>query len=166
MELKPMSEFKTCCSGAAAKQVEPKAGKQFTFNEIASFTAALLVWWLVYQGLEGFSRYVTYALLGFSQGTHLAAAVEFFIYDTPKVLMLLVIVVFGVGIINTFFTPERTRGILVGKRESIGNVLAALLGIVTPFCSCFSHPSVHRVCEGGNPTRGHVLIPGFGSNGQ
>src|SRR5512138_928590 len=54
--------------------------------------------------------------------------------------MLLVVVVFGVGIVNTFFTPERTRSILAGKRESIGNVLAALLGIVTPFCSCSAIP--------------------------
>ena len=151
MELKPMSEFKTCCSGPAAKTVESKPVKRFTFNEIAAFTAALLVWWLIYQGLGDFSRYVTYSVLGLSQGTHLAAAVEFFIYDTPKVLMLLVIVVFGVGIINTFFTPERTRRILVGKRESIGNVLAALLGIVTPFCSCSAIPLFIGFVKAGIP---------------
>ena len=67
-------------------------------------------------------------------------AVEFFVYDTPKVLMLLILVVFGVGIIRTFFTPERTRAMLAGKRESAGNVLAAMLGIVTPFCSCSAVP--------------------------
>jgi hypothetical protein len=66
--------------------------------------------------------------------------VQFFVYDTPKVLMLLTLVVFVVGIIRTFFTPERTRKILAGKRESVGNVLAALLGIVTPFCSCSAVP--------------------------
>jgi uncharacterized membrane protein YraQ (UPF0718 family) len=151
MELRPMSEFKTCCSGTAAKVAGPKPVRRFTFNEIAAFTAALLVWWLIYQGLEDFSRYVTYSLLGFSQGTHLAAAVEFFIYDTPKVLMLLAIVVFGVGIINTFFTPDRTRRILVGKRESIGNVLAALLGIVTPFCSCSAIPLFIGFVKAGIP---------------
>jgi uncharacterized membrane protein YraQ (UPF0718 family) len=70
----------------------------------------------------------------------LAEAVQFFLYDTPKVLMLLAIVIYGVGIIRTFFTPERTRKILAGKRESFGNVLAALLGIVTPFCSCSAVP--------------------------
>jgi uncharacterized protein len=151
MELKPMSEFKACCSGAAAKPVASKPVKQFSFNEIAAFAAALLVWWLIYQGLADFSRYVTYSLLGFQQGTHLAAAVEFFIYDTPKVLMLLAIVVFGVGIINTFFTPDRTRRILVGKRESIGNVLAALLGIVTPFCSCSAIPLFIGFVKAGIP---------------
>jgi uncharacterized membrane protein YraQ (UPF0718 family) len=142
MELKPISEFKTktCCCGPAAQEAAPQPSRRFTFNEIAVFTAALLAWWVVYQGLPVFARYFTYGVLGLSQGTHLAAAVEFFIYDTPKVLMLLVAVVFGVGIVNTFFTPERTRRILVGKRESVGNLLAALLGTVTPFCSCSAIP--------------------------
>ena len=151
MELKPMSEFKSCCSGPAPIAADPKPARRFTFNEIAAFTAALLAWWLIYQSLEAFSRYVTYTVLGFSQGTHLAAAVEFFIYDTPKVIMLLVIVVFGVGIVNTFFTPDRTRRILVGKRESIGNVLAALLGIVTPFCSCSAIPLFIGFVKAGIP---------------
>jgi hypothetical protein len=74
------------------------------------------------------------------RGSHLGAAVEFFIYEAPKVLMLLVLVVFGVGIVRSFFTPKRTRRILSGKRESVGNVLAALLGVVTPFCSCSAVP--------------------------
>jgi uncharacterized membrane protein YraQ (UPF0718 family) len=70
----------------------------------------------------------------------MAAAVEFFFYDTPKVMMLLVLVVFGVGIIRSFFTPEKTRDMLSGKTEFVGNTLAALLGIVTPFCSCSAVP--------------------------
>ncbi len=65
---------------------------------------------------------------------------EFFVYEAPKVLMLLVAVVFGVGIVRSFFTPERTRRVLAGRRESAGNVLAALLGTVTPFCSCSAVP--------------------------
>jgi uncharacterized membrane protein YraQ (UPF0718 family) len=77
---------------------------------------------------------------GLARGGHLAAAIQFFLYETPKVLMLLTLVVFAVGVIRSFFTPERTRQILAGKRESIGNVLAALLGIVTPFCSCSAVP--------------------------
>jgi uncharacterized membrane protein YraQ (UPF0718 family) len=66
--------------------------------------------------------------------------VEFFVYDTPKVLLLLVLVVFAVGVARSFFTPERARRILSGRREAAGNVLAALLGIVTPFCSCSAVP--------------------------
>jgi uncharacterized membrane protein YraQ (UPF0718 family) len=142
MELKPIAEFKTCCAGPKARIAErrPEALKNFSATEIALFISALAVWWMVYQSLPQVARYLTYSLLGLQEGSHLAAAVEFFIYDMPKVLMLLVIVVFGVGIINTFFTPDRTRRILAGKRESVGNVLAALLGVATPFCSCSAIP--------------------------
>ena len=99
-----------------------------------------VAWWLVYRNLGVFSGWFTYQLLALEKGTHLAAAVEFFIYETPKVLMLLALVVFVVGIIRTYFTPERTRRMLAGKTEFAGNVLAALLGIVTPFCSCSAVP--------------------------
>ena len=101
---------------------------------------ALVVWWVVYRNLEPVSRWLTYSALAVPRGSRLGAAVEFFVYETPKVLLLLTLVVFGVGIIRSYFTPERTRRILAGKRESVGNVLAALLGIVTPFCSCSAVP--------------------------
>ncbi len=81
----------------------------------------------------------------------MASAVEFFLYEAPKVLMLLVLVVFGVGVLRTFFTPERTRQILAGKRESTGNVLAAALGIVTPFCSCSAVPLFIGFLKSGVP---------------
>jgi hypothetical protein len=100
----------------------------------------LVLWVLIYQELAHFSRLITYTVLRLQEGNHLSSAIEFFIYETPKVLMLLTLVVFGVGIVRSFFTPEKTRKILAGKRESFGNVLAALLGIVTPFCSCSAVP--------------------------
>ncbi len=101
---------------------------------------AFMAWWLVYRNLEPLSRWFTYSAMALLRGSRLGAAVEFFVYEAPKVLLLLTLVVFGVGIIRSFFTPERTRRILAGKRESFGNVLAALLGIVTPFCSCSAVP--------------------------
>ena len=64
-----------------------------------------------------------------------ASALEFFVYDSVKVLLLLTIVVFGVGMVRSFFSPQRTRSLLRGRRETTGNVMAAGLGIVTPFCS-------------------------------
>jgi uncharacterized membrane protein YraQ (UPF0718 family) len=97
-------------------------------------------WWLVYANLEAFATWFTHHLLGMTAGTRLASAVAFLVYEAPKVLMLLALVVFGVGILRTFFTPERTRRLLAGKREVLGNVLAALLGVVTPFCSCSAVP--------------------------
>ena len=111
----------------------------FPYN-IILITAGVGVWFLIYRQLYSFSTFLTYTVLSLQQGSHLGEAVHFFLYDTPKVLMLLSLVIFGVGIIRTFFTPEKTRKILAGKKEAIGNVLAALLGIVTPFCSCSAVP--------------------------
>jgi uncharacterized membrane protein YraQ (UPF0718 family) len=101
---------------------------------------AVIAWAGLYWNLESLSRWITYDLIGLANGSHLAAAVQFFIYEAPKVLMLLLVVVFAVGIVRTFFTPERTRRILSGKRETIGNALGSLLGVVTPFCSCSAVP--------------------------
>lgn len=100
----------------------------------------VFLWCLAYRQLPDLSRWLTYSLMKIKQGSHLGDAIEFFLYDTPKVMMLLFLVVFGVGIIRSFFTPEKTRAFLSGKSEFMGNVLAALLGIVTPFCSCSAVP--------------------------
>jgi len=94
----------------------------------------------VYQGLSPFAKWVTYSLFSLSPGTHLTSALEFFLYEAPKVLLLLTLVVFVVGVVRSFFTPERARGFLAGKREFAGNGIAALLGTVTPFCSCSAVP--------------------------
>ena len=100
----------------------------------------LLAWGVLYAFLPLISRWITYSLLSIQEGSHLGLSLEFFFLDVPKVMMLLILVVFVVGIIRTFFTPEKTRKILAGKRESTGNVLAALLGIFTPFCTCSAIP--------------------------
>jgi uncharacterized membrane protein YraQ (UPF0718 family) len=94
----------------------------------------------VYRGLSPFAKWVTYSLFSLSPGTHLTSALEFFLYEAPKVLLLLTLVVFVVGVVRSFFTPERARGFLAGKREFAGNGMAALLGTVTPFCSCSAVP--------------------------
>lgn len=117
-----------------------KRGTPAVIRYIGAGLVLAVVWWIVYSQLALAAHWLTYRIFGLTEGTHLASAVEFFIFEVPKVLMLLVLVVFGVGIIRSYFTPERTRAILAGKRESMGNVLAALLGVVTPFCSCSAVP--------------------------
>jgi uncharacterized membrane protein YraQ (UPF0718 family) len=102
--------------------------------------AALAAWAGAYAVNADVSRFVTTRLLGLTPGTHLGAAVEFFVFEVPKVLLLLALVVFVVGIVRSFFTPERTRSLLAGRRETAGNALASLLGVVTPFCSCSAVP--------------------------
>ncbi len=97
--------------------------------------ATAAIWFAFYQLLAPASEALT-ALLPVDRDSHLGGALQFFLYNTPKVLLLLTGVVFVMGIVNSYFTPERTRALLAGRAEGVGNVLAASLGIVTPFCSC------------------------------
>ncbi len=101
--------------------------------------AAALVGWLVYGQLIPFSEWAT-SLLPISRHSHTGEAVAFFFYDVPKVLLLLTAIVFVTGVLRSWFSPEKTRAILAGKREIIGYPIAALLGVLTPFCSCSSVP--------------------------
>jgi uncharacterized membrane protein YraQ (UPF0718 family) len=102
--------------------------------------AGAAAWWLLFSNLERFANWLVYSAIGMAPGARLASAVAFFVYEAPKVLMLLLVVVFGVGIVRSFFTPERTRRLLAGRRQAVGNVLGSLLGVVTPFCSCSAVP--------------------------
>ncbi len=95
--------------------------------------------------------FVTYSVLGLGKQSHLGHAVQFFLYDAPKVMLLLILVVFVIGIIRSFFTPEWSRKVLAGNRESAGNVMAAGLGIVTPFCSCSAVPLFIGFIQAGIP---------------
>jgi uncharacterized membrane protein YraQ (UPF0718 family) len=113
--------------------------------------AALVIWWHVYGMLPMFARVATQDAFGLDPASRLGSSVEFFLYDTPKVLMLLVAVVFGVGVLRSFFTPARTRRLLAGKNEFFGSVLAALLGTVTPFCSCSAVPLFMGFLSAGVP---------------
>ncbi len=97
------------------------------------------------------ARSIVYSLFGMQQGTRFADALEFFIYDTIKIFLLLAVIIFVISVIRSYFPPERTKRILSHKREFIGNVLAALLGIVTPFCSCSAVPLFIGFIEAGVP---------------
>lgn len=141
--MKTTEEKSCCCAVESCESIEEASlnGSRYPALKYLLYGAPLLaVWFVVYKSLAPFSKYFTYTLLSFPTDSHLGHSIEFFVYDTPKVLMLLTLVVFGVGVIRSFFTPDRTRKILAGKREFLGNVLAALLGIVTPFCTCSAVP--------------------------
>ncbi len=143
METLPMSGC-ACSAEKTAETADFAAGREdkggITPGKILQALAGLGVWYAVYSQLLSLSHWLTFSLLGIEKGSRLGEAVQFFLYDTPKVLLLLTLVVFGVGVLRTFFTPERSRAVLAGKRESLGNGLAALLGIATPFCSCSAVP--------------------------
>jgi uncharacterized membrane protein YraQ (UPF0718 family) len=94
---------------------------------------------------------LTFGGMGLVRGTHLGEAVNFFIYDSVKIVLLLTFIVFVIAVIRSYFSPERTRALLARRRQYVGNVLAALLGIVTPFCSCSAVPLFIGFVESGVP---------------
>ena len=111
----------------------------------------LPVWYIIYHFLQPGTDWLIDSVLGMQRGAHLTEAVRFFIFEFPKVMMLLTLIIFLVGIIRTYFTPERTRKALEGKKTFTGNVMAAMLGIVTPFCSCSAIPLFLGFVESGVP---------------
>jgi uncharacterized protein len=111
----------------------------------------LPVWYLTYHYLQPISNWFIDSVLDLEKGTRLTESLRFFVFEVPKVLMLLALIIFFVGIIRSYFSPERTRKILEGKSTFTGNVLASLLGIVTPFCSCSAIPLFLGFVESGVP---------------
>lgn len=111
---------------------------------------AATAWFVTYRSLAPLADAIVNQLpLG--ENPRLTDAVLFFLYDTPKVLLLLTGVVMVMGMVNSYFTAERTRALLAGRREGVGNVLAAMLGIVTPFCSCSAVPLFIGFVQAGVP---------------
>lgn len=119
-----------------------------TFALLILITAA---WFASYNLIQPLADWISYSALNLSKGSQLGAAVDFFLYDVPKIMLLLSGMIFLISILRTFFSPERTRALLGGKRQGIGNVLAAMLGIVTPFCSCSAVPLFIGFVESGVP---------------
>lgn len=109
------------------------------------------VFWLaLYWALAPASEALV-AALPVDRASHLGGALQFFLYDTPKVLLLLTGIVFVMGMVNSAFTPERTRVLLAGRTEGVANVMAASLGVVTPFCSCSAVPLFIGFVQAGVP---------------
>lgn len=105
----------------------------------------------IFYPLQALADWITYTVFGLDETSRLGASVDFFLYDVPKVLLLLTVVVFFVAMIRSYFPPEKTRAYLSHSRLYVGNVLAALLGIVTPFCSCSAVPLFIGFVESGVP---------------
>jgi len=138
-----------------AQQLMDHSGRQALLDMPARrpllfLTVAALLWLGIYANLSDAAATVT-ALLPLDQNGHLAGSLRFLIYEAPKVLMLLTAVVMLMGMINSWFTPERTRAILAGRHAGVGNVMAATLGIVTPFCSCSAVPLFIGFVQAGVP---------------
>lgn len=110
-----------------------------------------LIWVFLYRSLVPFWHWFVFELVGLDESTRLAEAVHFFFYDTSKILLLLSGIIFLITVLRSFFSVERTRALLGGKREGVGNMLAASLGVVTPFCSCSAVPAFIGFVAAGVP---------------
>jgi len=125
---------------------------QMKFNKRILLPLVLIpVWFLIYHNLQPITNWFIDTVLGLEKGRHLTEALRFFIFELPKVLMLLALIIFFVGILRSYFTAERTRKALEGKSTFAGNILASMLGIVTPFCSCSAIPLFLGFVESGVP---------------
>jgi len=124
----------------------PSAGRFYL-----AIGAAAAAWVAAYLLIQPLADWLAFSMFGFARGSRLGDAAAFFLYDTPKILLLLSGMIFLVSLLRTFFPPERTRALLGGKREGAGNILAAMLGIVTPFCSCSAVPLFIGFVESGIP---------------
>jgi uncharacterized protein len=119
-------------------------------KSISVVLVAALLWVLLYSNLEWCAGILLH-LSGISRVNRFGEALYFFVYEVPKVLLLLTAVVFLMGVIHTFISAERTRALLSGRRTGVGNVMAATLGIVTPFCSCSAVPLFIGFLQAGVP---------------
>jgi uncharacterized membrane protein YraQ (UPF0718 family) len=108
-------------------------------------------WYIIYHNLQPVANWLIDSVFGMTKGAHITEALRFFVFEFPKVMMLLTLIIFFVGIIRTYFTPERTRKALEGKKTFTGNLMASALGIVTPFCSCSAIPLFLGFVEAGVP---------------
>jgi uncharacterized membrane protein YraQ (UPF0718 family) len=115
---------------------------------VLALAVAVLGWLAAYLALRPLADTLSYDLLRLSHESHLGSAINFFLYDTPRCVLLRI--VFLMGIVRRF-SPESTRRLLGGRREGVGNVAAAGLGIVTPFCSCSAVPLFIGFVEAGVP---------------
>ncbi len=110
------------------------------FRRWAPVVASAVVWWSLYHWNRPFWNWLIFDVAGLKQGSRLGESVHFFFYDVTKIALLLAGVIYVVTILRSFMSVERTRALLGGRRQGVGNVAAAGLGVVTPFCSCSAVP--------------------------
>jgi uncharacterized membrane protein YraQ (UPF0718 family) len=122
-----------------------------TMNRVGGLIAAAVIWVTLYQSNEPFFDWLVYDRFGLTSTSSLGSGVHFFLADTIKIGLLLIGIIFIVTVLRSFMTLERTRAMLGGKREGVGNVLAASLGVITPFCSCSAVPAFIGFVAAGVP---------------
>ncbi len=120
----------------------------------ALLAGAAVGWGVLYWLNLPWWDWLVYDMVGLERETRLAESVHFFFYDVTKIALLLTGVIFVVTVLRSFMSVERTRALLGGRREGVGNVLASSLGVVTPFCSCSAVPAFIGFVAAGGPAGG------------
>ena len=101
--------------------------------------------------IQIFANWLVYSLFNLQQGSVIGGAINFFIYDSIKIFILLAVIIFAVSYIRTYLAPEKVKKILSKKIEIFGNMTASTVGIFTPFCSCSAVPLFIGFIESGVP---------------
>ncbi len=133
------------------QNLSPQPAEPSTRRDFGIVALVLVLWWIAFSNLPAVVDFVTYTLLGLSPDDHFGSALNFFLYDVPKILLLLSVMIFLITLLRTFITPEQTRRWLGGRRMGVGNLLAAGIGVITPFCSCSAVPLFIGFVESGLP---------------
>ncbi|MDR0498356.1 MAG: permease, partial [Holophagales bacterium] len=136
----PESHVSCCASPRSAGSGSGEAANGWNIRYFAAISALAVLWWLVYSFILPISHWLVFGLAGLAPDSHVGASVKFFIYDTAKILLLLVALIYGIAWIRASLNVERVRDYLAGKRRGLGYLLGAMFGSVTPFCSCSSLP--------------------------
>ncbi len=123
-----------------SKQPTSNNTSQWNTKYFLSMASLAILWGLVYSHILAFSTWLVFDIFGIEKGSHFGSSLEFFIYDTIKILMLLVLLIYVIAWIRASFNVERIRDYLAGKKRGFGYFLGAMFGSVTPFCSCSSIP--------------------------
>ncbi len=122
-----------------------------TIKRWGGLLLATVLWWTLYLLNQPFWDWLVGRVFGLDLTSRLGSGINFFFLDTVKILLLLAGIIFIVTVLRSFMSVERTRALLGGKREGVGNVLAASLGVVTPFCSCSAVPAFIGFVASGIP---------------
>lgn len=137
--MKPNQKICKCQQGKFVDK-----GNELTANNFIVYiflhVLLLIAWFGIYLYLKEFSIFVTYSLFHIASGSRLGSTIEFFLFDTPKIFMLLILVVYAVGLLRSFILSGKVNNFLRNNKSFVGNILAAMLGIITPFCSCSAVP--------------------------
>jgi len=139
--------------GAASSSTAALAASPFSaaVRRWGPVAAAAATWWLLYRFNRPFWDWLLFDVLGLDPLSRLGESVHFFFYDVTKITLLLSGIIFVVTVLRSFMSVERTRALLGGRREGVGNAAAAGLGVVTPFCSCSAVPAFIGFVAAGVP---------------